>query len=69
VPNNGSFTIESLEKMLQVDILDANGKLLESHSDINSEHTELNTKLKTGFYLVVIHLESNKTETLRFVVE
>lgn len=69
VPNDGSFKVLASEKIQSIEIFDLNGKLIESFNEINSEQMDLNTKLVQGFYLISVMLESNKTETLRFVVE
>ncbi len=69
VPNSGNFTISASETIQKVEIYDLNGKLVEEVIEINSNELNMTTKINPGFYLITVYLESQNSETLRFVVE
>ncbi len=65
-PFNNSFTIEAINGSTGLDILDAEGKTLQHHSNV-SQSTVLGKDLKPGVYMLVLHYKDGSSKTMKVI--
>jgi hypothetical protein len=66
-PSNGEFKIKSSKKVKSIIIYDLKGVKLVEYKAYNSSEI-INSNLKTGVYLIKVHLENDRIETQKISI-